>query len=86
MYSNAPTSNIQKLGDLLADAVRTSRQWEIERSLGETTTNCLTIMVPENPAQDISITLWVGPEAGLNMNNLFNLVPKWTSLPNHAKP
>lgn len=86
MYSNAPIVHIHKLGDLLANAVSTSRQWKIERSLEETTTNCLTIMVPENPAQDISITLWVGAEAGLHMNNLFNLVPKWTSLPNHAEP
>lgn len=86
MYSNAPTGHIQKLGDLLANAVRSSRQWKIERSLGETTTNCLTIMVPQNPTQDISITLWVGPETGLHLNSLFNLVPQWTSLPSHGEP
>lgn len=86
MYSNAPTGHIQKLGDLLSNAVHSSRQWKIERSHGETTTNCLTIMVPQNPTQDISITLWVGPEKGLELNTLFDLKPQWTSLPNHREP
>ncbi|KAJ6019427.1 hypothetical protein N7522_001494 [Penicillium canescens] len=86
MHTNAPISHMQKLGDLLANAVRTSSQWKIERSLEEATTSCLTIMVPENPAQDISLTLWVGPEAGHHLTRVFNLAPKWSSSPNHAEP
>ncbi|EFW18096.1 predicted protein [Coccidioides posadasii str. Silveira] len=83
---NTPRSQISLLGDLLSDAVHISRQWDIERSLGKPTTDCLTTLIPKDPTQDISITLWVGQEAGLQINNTFNLVPKWTSLPTHGGP
>lgn len=86
MYSKAPVDQILLLGDLLSKAVRSSRQWKIERRLGESTTDCLTTIIPEDTAQDISVTLWVGQEAGLQMNDTFSLVPKWTSLPSHGEP
>jgi len=74
------------LGELLFEAVSSSRQWKLERRLGESTTDCLTTLMPEDPAQDISITLWVGQEAGLKINDSFSLVPKWKSLPSHGEP
>lgn len=86
MYSKAPTERVALLGDLLSEAVQSSRQWQMERSLEETTTDCITTLVPKNPSQDISITLWVGQEAGLRMNDVFRLVPKWTSSPSHVGP
>lgn len=86
MYSNAPISQICLLGDLLSQAIQGSRQWHLERRLGDLTTTCLTTMIPEDPTQDISVTLWVGQEAGLQMNDTFNLVPKWISSPKHVGP
>jgi hypothetical protein len=86
MYSNAPVSLIPHLGDLLAEAIQSSHQWKVERALGESKTACLTTIIPKDPAQDVSINLWVGAEAGHQLNDKFNLVPKWTSLPNHVGP
>jgi hypothetical protein len=42
-------------------------------------------LVPKNPSQDISVTS-VGQEAGLRMNCVFRLMPKWTSSPSHVGP
>ncbi|KAL4801669.1 hypothetical protein BDV18DRAFT_148524 [Aspergillus unguis] len=84
MYSNAPVYLIPHLGDLLAEAIRSSHQWKVERALGESKTACLTTIIPKDPTQDVSINLWVGAEAGHQLNDKFNLVPKWTSLPNHV--
>ena len=83
MFSKAPISQIPLLGNLLSDAVQTSHHWNMERSLGEPTTDCLTTMIPKDPTQDISITLWVGPERGDQMTNVFKLGPTWSSLPSH---
>lgn len=83
MFSKAPISQIPLLGNLLSDAVQTSHHWRMERSLGEPTTDCLTTMVPKDPTQDISITLWVGAETGDQMTNVFKLGPTWSSLPSH---
>nr|KMM66515.1 hypothetical protein CPAG_02854 [Coccidioides posadasii RMSCC 3488] len=83
---NTPRSQISLLGDLLSDAVHISCQWDIERSLGKPMTDCPTTLIPKDPTQDISITLWVGQEAGLQINDTFNLVLKWTSLPTHGGP
>lgn len=65
MFSKAPTKQIPLLGNLVPDAVQTSHHWEMERTLEEETTDCLTTIVPQDQNQDISITLWVGREAGL---------------------
>ena len=62
MFSKAPTSQIHLLGNLLSDAIQTSHHWRMERSLGEPATDCLTTMIPKDPTQDTSVTLWVGPE------------------------
>jgi len=78
MFSKAPNNQIAFLGNLLSDAVQTSHHWEMERTLGEDTTDCLTTMIPENRNQDISLTLWVGLEAGLRLNDI--LKPAGTRL------
>ncbi len=83
MLSKSPISQIPLLGNLLSDAVQTSHHWRMERSLEEPTTDCLTTMIPKDPTQDISITLWVGPETGDQMTNIFMLRPTWSSLPSH---
>lgn len=83
MFSKAQTSQIPLLGDLLSDAVQTSHHWEMERRLGEPTTDCLATMIPKDQNQDISITLWVGQETGFRMRTVFNLQPTWSSIPSH---
>lgn len=83
MFSKAPNSQIPFLGNLLSDAVQTSHHWEMERTLEEDTTDCLTTMIPEDRNQDISLTLWVGLEAGLRLNDIFNLRPTWSSSHGH---
>lgn len=85
MYSKARADEISLLIELLPDAIRSGRQWKIERGLGELTTDCITTLVPKGLA-DMSITLWVGQEAGIRINNKLRLVPTWTSLPSHAEP
>ena len=81
MFSNAPIDRIHLLVNILLDAMQNSRQWKIERERGEPTTECLTTMFPEDPDQDISITLWVGRKEGLNMNELIMLQRTWSAWP-----
>lgn len=83
MFSKAPISQIPLLGPALSDAVQTSGHWKMERRLGEITTDCLTTMIPEDRNQDISITLWVGPERGLQLKDIFNLQKTWSSSRHH---
>lgn len=71
MFSRAPISQTPLLGDLLSKAVHSSHHWAMERSRGEPTTDCLTTMIPEDRDQDVSTTLWVGPKAGLLLNDMF---------------
>lgn len=84
MFSKAPTSQIPLLSNLLPDAIQNSRQWKKERELGESTTDCLTAMIPEDPDQDISITLWVGRVEGLQMNEMIMLQRTWSALHSHS--
>ena len=75
-FSEAPTSQIPLVGGLLSDAVQSSRQWRWERNLGgRSTTDCLNALIPKNRSQDISITLLVGHEKGLELIEKFQLVP-----------
>lgn len=83
MFSKGPTSHIPLLGNLLSDAVQASNQWKMEQRLGESTTECLTTLIPEGQGEDISITLWVGQIAGFRMLDLFKLQPTWSALPKH---
>jgi hypothetical protein len=83
MFSKAPIAQISLLGSLLSDAVQSNRQWKIERMLEESTTDCLITLIPRDPTEDISITLWVGHMDGLQMNDIFELRLKWSSLPSH---
>lgn len=83
MFSRAPINEIPRLGDLLTKAVQSSHHWELERTRGEPTTDCLTTMIPEDKNQDVSITLWVGPDAGLMLNSTFNLSESWSSSRGH---
>jgi len=74
--SEAPTSQIPLVGGLLSDAVQSSRQWRWERNVGgRSTTDCLNALIPKNRSQDISITLLVGHEKGLELIEKFQLAP-----------
>ncbi|PVH67564.1 hypothetical protein DL98DRAFT_523273 [Cadophora sp. DSE1049] len=83
MFSKGPTSHIPLLGSLLSDAIQASNQWKMEQRLGESTTDCLTTLIPEGQGEDISITLWVGRIEGLRMLDLFKQQPTWSALPKH---
>lgn len=86
MYSKTPVAKLPLFYELLPEAMKSSRQWEMERQLSETTTDCITTMVPTDPLLDISITMWLGQEAGVRMIGMLNQIPKWTSSPNHVAP
>ncbi|ELR10097.1 hypothetical protein VC83_07571 [Pseudogymnoascus destructans] len=73
--SGAIISLMPLLGDPLYDAVSASKQWKWERSVGGLTTDCLNAIVPEDPSQDISITLSVGHKMGLDLIRKFKLTP-----------
>jgi hypothetical protein len=68
----APTSQIWLLGERLFEAVQSSHQWKWERNLGGLTIDCLNALVPAN-RHDISITLVVGHEKGLELIDKFML-------------
>jgi hypothetical protein len=77
---------IPLLGDLLSNAVQTSIQWEMEKKLGEPTTECLTTLIPEGGNKDVSITLWVGSKEGFRLIDKFNLEWAWSASPCHVSP
>lgn len=83
MYSKSPADHIPYLIDFIIDAIQSSRQWKTERDAGELTTDCLTTMIPEDVNADISITLWVGQRAGLELLDVLKLQPTWSSLLGH---
>lgn len=86
MFSNAPIERVPLLSNLVLNAIQSSRHWEDEREIGEPTTNCVTTMIPENESEDISITLWVGQRAGLQLLEVMKLQPTWSSLLGHLSP
>lgn len=73
--SEAPIILVPLLGDPLFNAVSASNQWKWERRVGGLTTDCMNAMVPEDPSQDISITLSVGHKKGLELIRKFKLAP-----------
>ena len=83
MFSKAPTSQIPLLTNFLLDAIQNSVQWKKERELGESTTDCLTTMIPKDPDQDISISLWVGRVEGYQINDMIMLQRTWSAGHSH---
>lgn len=71
--SKAPISQMWLLGERLFEAIQSSNQWKLERDLGGSTTDCLNALLPKDWSQDISITLVVGREKGVELVNKFNL-------------
>jgi hypothetical protein len=55
------------LHESLLSAIQKSKQWKWERELGGATTDCLNILSPKNRDQDISITIMVGFEEGMQL-------------------
>ncbi|KAH7378965.1 hypothetical protein BKA64DRAFT_648391 [Cadophora sp. MPI-SDFR-AT-0126] len=85
MYSNGPISQVSSFGELLSNAIQSSNQWKKERELGESTTNCWTTMIPRDPNQDISITIWLGRKDGHRVNVALMVEPTWSS-PSSPRP
>lgn len=71
--SEAPISLMPLLGNPLFNAVAASNQWKWERDVGGRTTDCMNAMVPQDRNQDISITLSLGFEKGLEVIDTFKL-------------
>ncbi|KAM5437703.1 hypothetical protein MferCBS31731_005462 [Microsporum ferrugineum] len=91
MFSKSPTDLAPLLGNLLSDAMRASNQWASERKTGESTTECLTVLIPEGEEEDISITLWAGRRQAARVIEVFRMQwtwsasPSYVSLPPHAQ-
>lgn len=79
MYSNGPICQVSMFGELLSNAIQSSHQWRKERGLGESTTNCWTTMIPRDPNEDISITIWLGRRDGHRVNTALMVEPTWSS-------
>lgn len=86
MFSKAPSTHIPLLGDLIYNAVHESNQWKTERGAGEPITDCLTILIPRGEDEDMSITLWIGREKGLQLLDTFKLQRTWSAPPSHRSP
>jgi hypothetical protein len=81
MFSKGPCTKMAHLGKVIEEGIQTSNQWKVERMRGDSTTDCLTTLIPEGENEDISITLWVGRRAGLQLLDLFNLERTWSAAP-----
>jgi hypothetical protein len=86
IYSSAPIAQISLLPPMFSEAIQSSLHWKVERGRGIDTTECLTTLIPEDPMVDMGVTLLVGQEKGLELSNIFQLVPRWISPPTHAEP
>lgn len=86
MFSKAPVNSVPLLRDHILPAVQSSRQWKEERQQEAQVTHCLTTMIPESEADDISITMWVGQKEGLELLNILKMKPTWSSLLGHLSP
>ena len=75
-YSEAPINLISVLGPTLSEAVKSSRQWAWERSIGGAATDCFSALAPKMRGQDISVNLLVGFEKGTQMIEETQLVPR----------
>ncbi|EAS29994.3 uncharacterized protein CIMG_08740 [Coccidioides immitis RS] len=66
--SGVPINKLPLLSERLLEAIQSSYQWNWERTVGGAdTTDCLNALVPKNRSQDISITLSVGHENGVEL-------------------
>lgn len=86
MFSRAPVRRIPLIKEHISNAIQTSRLWRTERVALEPTTECLTTMIPEDENADISITMWVGQEAGIELLKVLELQPTWSSSLGHLSP
>lgn len=86
MYSKCSTEKINLIGELFSTAISASKQWKLEKCLGESTTECLTVLVPEGESEDISITLWVGRREGFRISDTLMLKPTWSIPPKRQAP
>ncbi|KAL2359233.1 hypothetical protein RJZ56_007924 [Blastomyces dermatitidis] len=86
MFSKSPTSLIPLLGNLLTDAIHASNQWVSERRTGESTTECLSVLIPEGEEKDISITLWTGRRQAFQIIDMFRMQWTWSASPSHVSP
>jgi hypothetical protein len=78
MFSNGPIDGISLFGDRLSKAIQGSQQWKKERALGEVKTTCWTTMIPHDPKQDISITIWLGRKEGHQLSEDLMMEPTWS--------
>ena len=76
---------IPQLGELMQNAIRNSQQWQMERVAGETTTDCVTTIIPEDKNADISITLLVGRRAGMQSLKVLKQKLVWSSVLGHLE-
>ena len=83
MFSSAPVELMHLLTQLIPDAIQTSRLWTSERQANDPRTGCLATMIPQDGNADISITLWVGQQAGMEILNTLKLQPTWSSSLGH---
>lgn len=75
-YSNAPVKSISPLGEKLTDAIRSSKQWQWERAVGQNeVTGCITALAPKDRNIDISLNMLVGFEMGNKLIEELRLIP-----------
>ncbi|KAB8212968.1 hypothetical protein BDV33DRAFT_185772 [Aspergillus novoparasiticus] len=75
-YSNAPVTSISPLGEKLTDAIKSSKQWQWERAVGQTdVTGCITALAPKDRNIDISLNMLVGFEMGTKLIEELGIIP-----------
>ena len=72
-FSNMPFDKISsindKLNDKLLDAITHSRQLQMEKQRGATSSSCVTILIPSDDRQDGSINIRIQRDAGFQMRD-----------------
>ncbi|QKX63203.1 uncharacterized protein TRUGW13939_10372 [Talaromyces rugulosus] len=83
LFSNGPVNHMSQLRNYVDNAMQSSHHWRAEREAEEPTTECLTAMIPRDENADISITIWVGQTAGMELLEILRLQPTWSSSQGH---
>ncbi|RYC65161.1 hypothetical protein CHU98_g1031 [Xylaria longipes] len=67
-YTEAAKDTLDVLGPNLSAAIHNSRQWQLEEEQRMSRTHCVSMAIPEDPQQDVLISIWVGQEMGFRIS------------------
>lgn len=73
MFSTAPLDRISSFSEPFRTAIQNSHLWKSERERRESSSSCVTVMIPSDPEQDTCINILVGYDDGFRLREMFGL-------------